>query len=89
MTLAFHRLVLVSLASLLLAGSADASSTTTSKGAITKLDGGACTITLSDNSTYQFGNSCNFSKLKLGEQIAIVWKHAGNARVAVQVFVAM
>lgn len=81
MTLAFHRLVLVSLASLLLAGSADATSTTTTKGAIIKLDGG--------NSAYQFGKSCNFSKLKLGEQIAVVWKQAGNARVAVQVFVAM
>ena len=65
-----------------------ASTTTTTKGAIKQLDATACTVTLSDNTTYQFGKRCNLGKLKLGEQIAIVWKQASAAREAVQVFVA-
>lgn len=72
----------------LIAAPALASSTTTTKGAVKKLDTTACTVTLSDNSTYQFGKRCNFGKLKLGEQIAIVWKQTGTTRSAVQVFVA-
>ena len=72
-----------------LAGPALASTTTTSKGAIKGMDTAACTVTLSDNTTYQFGKHCNFAKLKLGEQVAIVWKQVGTSRSAVQVFVAM
>ena len=53
------------------------------------MDTAACTVTLSDNTTYQFGKHCNFAKLKLGEQVAIVWKQVGTSRSAVQVFVAM
>jgi Cu/Ag efflux protein CusF len=65
-----------------------AASTTTTKGAIKSLDSAACTVTLRDNTTYQFGKHCNLSKLKIGEQIAIVWKQTGATRSAVQVFVA-
>ena len=81
------RALLLTLA-LVLAGPAVASTTTTTKGAVKKLDTTACTVTLADNTTYQFGKHCNFGKLKLGEQIAIVWKQTGTTRSAVQVFVA-
>ena len=89
MNAALFRIIVLPLALVALAAPALASTTTTSKGAIKGLDTTACTVTLSDNTTYQFGKHCNFAKLKLGEQIAIVWKQAGNSRSAVQVFVAM
>ena len=82
------RFALLPLALIALCAPALASATTTSKGAIKQLDTTACTVTLADNTTYQFGKRCNFGKLKLGEQIAIVWKQASAARQAVQVFVA-
>ena len=82
------RFALVPLVLATLAAPALASATTTTKGTIKQLDTTACTVTLSDNTTYQFGKRCNFSKLKLGEQIAIVWKQADAKRQAVQVFVA-
>ena len=83
------RIAVLPLALMALAAPALASTTTTSKGAVKGLDTTACTVTLSDNTTYQFGKHCNFSKLRLGEQVAIVWKQAGSALSAVQVFVAM
>ena len=87
MTTLASRIAALPLALVVLAAPAFASTTTT-KGAIKQLDTTACTVTLSDNTTYQFGKRCNFGKLKLGEQIAIVWKQAGTTRSAVQVFVA-
>lgn len=88
MIAAVFRVAMLPLALMALASPALASSTTTTKGAIKVLDATACTVTLSDDSTYQFGKHCNFSKLKPAEQIAIVWKQMGTARSAVQVFVA-
>jgi hypothetical protein len=88
MTTLASRIAVLPLALVVLAAPAVASTTTTTKGAIKQLDTTACTVTLSDNTTYQFGKRCNFGKLKLGEQIAIVWKQAGTTRSAVQVFVA-
>jgi len=82
------RLKLVPLVLVALTAPALASATTTTKGAVKQLDTNACTVTLSDNTTYSFGKHCNFTKLKLGEQIAIVWKQASAVREAVQVFVA-
>lgn len=66
-----------------------AAGTTTTKGSVKSLDPKACTVTLTDNTTYQFGKNCNLTKLRLGEQIAVVWKQTGTVRSAVQVFVAM
>ena len=82
------RFALVPLVLATLAAPALASATTTTKGTIKQLDTTARTVTLSDNTTYQFGKRCNFGKLKLGEQIAIVWKQSDAKRQAVQVFVA-
>lgn len=79
-------LILVMIAS---AAPSLAAGTTTTKGSIKGLDPKACTVTLSDNTTYQFGKNCSLAKLRLGEQIAIVWKQTGTDRSAVQVFVAM
>lgn len=79
-------IVLAALASL--AAAPALAATTTAKGDIKSLDAKACTVTLSDNFAYQFGKNCNFSKLKLGEKIAIVWTLKNNVRQAVQVFVA-
>ena len=89
MIAASFRIAVLPLVLVALAVPALAAATTTSKGAIKGLDSTACTVTLADNTTYQFGKHCNFAKLKVGEQIAIVWKQAGNSRSAVQVFVAM
>ena len=89
MIVSVFRIAVLPLVLIGLAVPALASTTTTSKGTIKGLDGSTCTVTLSDNTAYQFGKHCNFAKLRLGEQVAIVWKQAGNSRWAVQVFVAM
>jgi hypothetical protein len=44
------------------------------KGVIAKLDPTACTITLKNNSrVFDFGPKCDFSKLKVGENVSITW----------------
>jgi hypothetical protein len=62
-------------------------STSTAKGTIKALDSKACTVLLSDSYAYQFGKGCDFSKLTVGELVAIVWVPQGTVRSAVQVFV--
>jgi hypothetical protein len=57
-------------------------------GAVAALDTTKCVVVLDDKTAYQFGPHCDFSKLRVGEKVAIIWRARGNAREAVQVFVA-
>ena len=80
------RLTIAALLSVTLGG-ANAASDRTATGSVLGLDSAKCTITLDDRSAYQFGQHCDFSKLKVGEKIAIIWRQNGDLRQAVQVFV--
>lgn len=64
-----------------------AASDKTTSGAVTALDPAKCTVTLDDKNLYEFGARCDFSKLKIGEKIIILWRATGADRKAVQVFV--
>lgn len=65
----------------------DAASDKTATGAVTALDPTKCVVMLEDKNAYQFGTRCDFSKLKIGEKIIILWRANGGGREAVQVFV--
>jgi hypothetical protein len=55
----------------------------TAQGKIHALDAKACTVTLDGSKTaYHFAPKCDFSKLKVGERVAIKWMTAGNVRMA-------
>ena len=79
-------LILVAILGTVASGT-DAASDKTTTGAISALDPARCTVTLDDKSAYQFGTRCDFSKLKVGETIVIIWRQNGGSRQGVQVFV--
>lgn len=75
------------LVSLILVASVGASSAafaaaSTAHGAIQSMDAKACTVTLADKSVYQFAPKCDFSKLKVGENVAITWTANGKVNQA-------
>lgn len=51
-----------------------AATPTTTNGAIKSLDAKACTVTLDNKTMYQFAPKCDFSKLSVGEKVAITWE---------------
>ncbi|HEV2516613.1 MAG TPA: hypothetical protein VGV07_15260 [Devosia sp.] len=53
-----------------------------SRGTIKLIDAKACTITLASRNVYQFGPSCDFSRLKVGERVSIKWAPKGKLRDA-------
>lgn len=56
--------------------------TSTAHGAIQSMDTKACTVTLADKSIYQFAPKCDFTKLKVGENVAITWSLNGKVNQA-------
>jgi len=50
----------------------------TATGAIKALDAKACTVTLDNSTVYHFDAKCDFSKLKVGEKVAITWEAKNN-----------
>ena len=51
-----------------------AATPTTTAGAIKSLDAKACTVTLDNKTMYQFAPKCDFSKLHVGEKVAVTWE---------------
>jgi Cu/Ag efflux protein CusF len=51
----------------------------TATGKIKTLDAKACTVTLDNSTVYHFDAKCDFSKLKVGEKVAITWTSKNNA----------
>ena len=51
-------------------------------GAIQSMDSKACTVTLADKAVYQFAPKCDFTKLKVGENVAITWTLNGKVNQA-------
>lgn len=54
----------------------------TAHGAIQSMDTKACTVTLADKTVYQFAPKCDFTKLKVGENVAITWTLNGKVNQA-------
>ena len=52
---------------------------TTTNGAIKSLDAKACTVTLDNDTVYHFDAGCDFSKLSVGEKVAVTWAAKDNA----------
>lgn len=63
------------------ASSAMAAADQTAKGPIKALDAKACTVTI-DTAVYQFPAKCDFSKLKVGENVAITYQVNNNVNDA-------
>lgn len=57
----------------------------TTRGTIKLIDAKACTITLISKSVYQFGPKCDFTKLKVGEKVAIKWAPKGKIHNATSI----
>lgn len=57
----------------------------TTRGTIKLIDAKACTITLTSKSVYQFGPKCDFTKLKVGEKVAIKWAPKGKIHNATSI----
>ena len=57
---------------------AAAAAPTTTTGTIKALDAKACTVTL-DATVYHFDPKCDFSKLTVGEKVAVTWTAKDNA----------
>ncbi len=54
-------------------GVAMAATDTTTDGMIKALNAKACTVTLDNKAVYHFAAKCDFSKLTVGEKVAITW----------------
>ena len=48
------------------------------EGGTKALDAKACTVTLDNSTVYHFDAKCDFSKLKVGEKVAITWEAKNN-----------
>jgi hypothetical protein len=57
----------------------------TARGTIKLIDAKACTIMLTSKNLYQFGQTCDFSKLKVGERVSIKWAPKGKVRDAMTI----
>jgi curli biogenesis system outer membrane secretion channel CsgG len=55
---------------------------TVTNGMIKALSAKACTVTLDNKTTYYFAAKCDFSKLKVGEKVAITWTPKGKKDLA-------
>ncbi|HEX4298375.1 MAG TPA: DUF1344 domain-containing protein [Devosia sp.] len=55
---------------------------TTTDGAISKIDAKTCIVTLDKKKNYHFDAKCDFSKLKVGDKVAITWAMKGKYRWA-------
>ncbi len=66
-------------------GVAMAATDTTTNGAIKALDTKACTVTLDNKSVYHFAAKCDFTKLKVGEKVAITWHLSKKLDVATKI----
>lgn len=55
---------------------------TVTNGMIKALSAKACTVTLDNKTTYHFAPKCDFSKLKVGEKVAITWTAKGKKDMA-------
>ncbi len=55
---------------------------TVTNGMIKALSAKACTVTLDNKTTYYFAAKCDFSKLKVGEKVAITWTAKGKKDMA-------
>ena len=71
-------IIVVAAAGFASASLAAAAAPTTTTGAIKSLDAKACTVTL-DQTVYHFDAKCDFSKLTVGEKVAITWAAKDNA----------
>lgn len=85
-----RKLTAIAVVAMSLASSiAMAATPTTTTGAIKTMDPKACTITLdSGDASYSFGKKCNFSKLTVGEKVAITWSLQGGKDVASKIVAA-
>lgn len=63
-------------------GASVAMAAETAHGAIASMDAKACTVTLDNKSVYTFAPKCDFSKLKVGEKVAITWAAKGKVNEA-------
>ncbi|MEO9230076.1 MAG: DUF1344 domain-containing protein [Devosia sp.] len=70
-------IALMLLSALAASSAALAASPMETKGVIKSFDPIACTVTLEVSDTYHFAPKCNFSKLKVGEKVAITWTRKG------------
>ena len=57
-------------------------------GKIKALDAKACTVTLDNNTVYQFAAKCDFSKLTVGEKVKITADKTGNKEMATAIVAA-
>lgn len=55
---------------------------TVTNGMIKALSAKACTVTLDNKTTYYFAAKCDFSKLKVGEKVAVTWTAKGKKDMA-------
>ena len=66
-------------------GVAMAATDTTTDGTIKAINAKACTITLDNKTVYYFAAKCDFSKLKVGEKVAITWHLSKKKDVATKI----
>lgn len=71
-------LIVVAAAGFASVAMAAAAAPTTTTGTIKSLDAKACTVTL-DATVYHFDPKCDFSKLTVGEKVAVTWTAKNNA----------
>jgi Cu/Ag efflux protein CusF len=73
-----HKIALAAaLAAALVSSAAMAAAATTANGAIKSIDTAACTVTLDNGTVYKFAPKCDFSKLKVGEKVAVTFTANG------------
>jgi len=73
-----HKIALaVALAAALVSPVAMAAAATTANGTIKSMDATACTVTLDNDTAYKFAPKCDFSKLKVGEKVAVTFTANG------------
>ena len=79
-----HLLVSAALTAAIVSSSALAADLTAT-GKIKSMDSTKCTITLADGKAYQFAPKCDFSKLKVDENVAITYAVKGSVNEASKV----
>ena len=77
-------IIVVAAAGFASASLAAAAAPTTTTGTIKSLDAKACTVTL-DATVYHFDPKCDFSKLTVGEKVAVTWAAKDNADWATKI----
>lgn len=78
-----HKLALIIAAAAVVASSSAFAAGTNVSGPIKTLDAKGCNITLgSAKAVYNFGKTCDFSKLKVGEKVTITYTMKGKVFAA-------